>query len=177
MNPSRYHPALVVLHWLLAVLIIASLVLGMFVLKTIPNASPEKVNALRAHMTGGIAILALMSVRFVIRVWTTKPDPASTGSGFLDRIAVLSHYGFYVLILLMAATGIATAMLAALPAIVFGDSGASLPETFSVFPTRIVHGVLAKLILGLIGLHLLGALYHQVIRGDGLLRRMWFGKR
>src|SRR5258708_36901919 len=91
MNPSRYHPALVVLHWLLAVLIIASLVLGMFVLKTIRNASPEKVNALRAHITGGIAILALLSVRYALRVGPTNSDQAPAASGFLDRIDLLCH--------------------------------------------------------------------------------------
>jgi len=31
-------------------------------------------------------------------------------------------------------------------------------------------------ILLLVALHILGALYHHVVRNDGLMRRMWFGK-
>ncbi len=46
-----------------------------------------------------------------------------------------------------------------------------------VFPTRVMHGVIAKIIFGLIGLHVLAVLYHQFIRQDGLIRRMWFGRR
>ena len=37
---SRYHPLLVTLHWVLAVLIIAALVMGFFVLAAMPNVDP-----------------------------------------------------------------------------------------------------------------------------------------
>jgi cytochrome b561 len=176
-NPSRYHPALVALHWFLAVFIVAALILGMFALKTTPNSSPDKIAALRAHMGGGIAILVLMGIRLFIRVRTSKPNSATIGNSSLDRLAPLSHYGFYLLIFLMVGTGLATALYAGLFGIVFGHSGAPLPETFMVFPTRVMHGFIAKIILGLIGLHVLAALYHQFIRQDGLIRRMWFGRR
>ena len=57
MNASRYHPALVALHWLTAILILFSLGMGMLVLEEIPNSAPEKIDALRGHMIAGIAIL------------------------------------------------------------------------------------------------------------------------
>ena len=177
MKPSRYHPALVALHWFLAAFIVLALVLGMFVLKTIPNSSPDKIEALRAHMIGGAAILALMSARFVIRLLSARPEPATIGSPILDRIARISHIAFYGLVAGMVATGLATAVLAGLPDIVFGASGAPLPESFMVFPTRVIHGVLAKLLATLIVVHASAALYHHVIRRDRLLARMWFGRR
>jgi cytochrome b561 len=31
--------------------------------------------------------------------------------------------------------------------------------------------------MALIALHVTGALYHVLVRRDGLLRRMWFGRR
>lgn len=177
MKPSRYHPALVSLHWLLAFLIVFSLAAGTFSLKEIPNSSPDKVFALRGHMVVGILILVLMIVRFVMRFRTSRPQPATTGSAFLDRIAVITHYGLYLLVILMAASGIATSAQAGLPAIVFGGSGAPLPESFAVFTPRVAHGVISRLLLVLGALHVLAALYHQFIRGDRLLSRMWFGKR
>jgi cytochrome b561 len=177
MKPSRYHPALVALHWLLAAFIAGALVLGMFILKTIPNSSPVKIEALRAHMTGGAAILALMIARLVIRLVTARPEPATIGSPILDRIARLSHIAFYGLVGGMVATGLATALLAGLPDIVFGASGVPLPESFTVFPTRVMHGVLAKLLAALIFVHASAALYHHFIRRDRLLARMWFGRR
>jgi cytochrome b561 len=60
MPVARYHTALVVLHWLLAVMLIVALAMGALVLDKTPNASPEKIDALRGHMIAGIAILLLM---------------------------------------------------------------------------------------------------------------------
>lgn len=171
---TRYHPALVALHWLLAALILFSLAMGTLSLKEIPNASPDKVFALRGHMVLGIAILVLMAVRFAVRLGTARPLPA--GNAFLDRLAPVAHYGLYVLVILMAASGIALALQAGLPEIVFGGAG-SLPESFSAFTPRAVHGLLARLLLALIALHVVAALYHQFVRRDSLLRRMAFGRR
>ncbi|HET9471399.1 MAG TPA: cytochrome b/b6 domain-containing protein, partial [Usitatibacter sp.] len=176
-RPTRYHPILVALHWGLALFIVAALVLGMFVLKEIPNSSPDKLEALRAHMLGGMAILALMIARLVVRLSTARPERATTGVPALDRLAAISHYGFYGLVILMAGTGLATAYLADLFRIVLGHSGAPLPESFLAFPTRVLHGYIAKLLAGLIALHVAAALYHQYGRKDGLLGRMAFGRR
>ena len=105
---SRYHPLLVTLHWALAVLIIAALVVGFFVLAATPNADPQKISVLRVHMAGGMLILALMVIRFIVRVSTSRPADATTGYPLLDRIAPITHYGFYVLVLLMVGSGYAT---------------------------------------------------------------------
>jgi cytochrome b561 len=174
---SRYHPLLVALHWLLAVLIIAALIAGFFALAAMPNSDPDKISVLRQHMAGGMLILALMVIRFIVRMLTARPAAATTGYPLLDRIAPVTHYGFYVLILLMAGTGFATALLAGLPDIVFAGSGAPLPPTFTIYPTRVAHGYIAMLLVGLITLHVLAALYHQFVRKDGLFRRMFFGRR
>jgi cytochrome b561 len=177
MKPSRYHPALVALHWFLAAFIVLALGLGMFALKTIPNASPHKLEALRAHMIGAGVIFTLMLSRLVIRVRSARPEPATTGNPVLDRIARISHLAFYGLVAGMIATGLATAVLADLPSIVFGASGAPLPESFTVFPTRVIHGAIAKVLVALIAVHASAALYHHFVLRDGLLKRLWFGRR
>ena len=174
---SRYHPFLVLLHWLLAALILGALALGCLVLEPMANSAPEKIGVLRLHMAGGMLILTLMIVRFVVRVLTVHPAPAATPYPALDRLARLAHVGFYVLIVLMLATGYATGLIAGLPAIVFGRSGAPLPTTFEQFPTFIAHSVLAGLLATLVAVHVLAALYHQFRRHDGALRRMGFGRR
>jgi cytochrome b561 len=173
----RYHPILVAFHWVLALAIVFALAMGTLSLKEIPNTAPAKLFALRGHMIAGMAILALMLVRLGLRLWLPRPAPATTGNRFLDRLAVGVHYGFYVLVILMAASGLATAVQAGLPAIVFGGSGAPLPESFWAYRPRAVHGVVAKLLFGLVALHVAGALYHQLVRRDGLIGRMWFGRR
>jgi cytochrome b561 len=166
---SRYHPLLVVLHWLLAVLILATLAVGFFGLAAMPNADAAKIAVLRWHMAGGMLILALMLVRLVVRLVTAKPAPA-------NRLASLVHYGSYLLVVLMVGTGFATGLLAGLPEIVFAGSGAPLPATFAVYPTFQAHFWLATLLAAFIVLHVVAALHHQLVQRDGLLRRMGLGR-
>src|SRR5262245_62019929 len=90
---SRYHPLLVALHWVLAVLIIAELTVGFFGLAATPSSEPGKIGILRLHMMGGVLILALMVLRFIVRMRTSRPPAATTGYPLLDRIAPVSHYG------------------------------------------------------------------------------------
>lgn len=173
----RYHPALVALHWLLALLLALALAMGTFVLKEIPNDSIDKIGALRGHMIIGIAIGALMLVRLVVRRRTSHPPAASTGHVLLDRLRSLAHTGLYVLVFAMAASGAAIALLSGLPEIVFGGAvlPLPLPETFAAYPPRAVHGWIAKALFLVIGFHLIGALFHQFRLKDRLLSRMWFG--
>jgi cytochrome b561 len=173
---SRYHPILVGLHWLLAVLITAALALGALVMAKMPNTDPMKIEALRSHMSGGILILVLMLVRLLVRTRTTHPEAATTGDRNLDRLAWLSHRLFYVAVLGVAASGLFMALQTGLPFVVFAGHG-TLPPDFWIYPVRTVHYVFSRLLMALIALHVAGALYHTIVVRDGLLRRMFFGRR
>jgi cytochrome b561 len=174
---TRYHPVIALLHWVLAVLIIGALILGYFRIAPMANADPQKIGLLRLHMAGGIAILVLMMVRYIFRLLTAKPPAAVSGHPTLDRLAVLAHYAFYVLILLMTATGLITSIVSGLNLIVFGGSGDPLPPSLMIYPTRVAHGYLAAALAALIGLHVVAALYHQLFLRDGLFQRVWFRRR
>lgn len=174
---TRYHPALVALHWILGVLILIALFGGTFVLDAMPNDHPLKVQGLQGHMTVGIVIAALMVIRLAVRFFTAKPPHADIGNTLLNRLSVWAHWAFYVLVFGMIASGIGMSVLAGLPPIVFGGSGDPLPVTFDDLPPRIAHGFFATALMLLIAGHVAAAFYHQFVRKDGLLRRMWFGKR
>lgn len=171
--PERYHPLLVALHWLTALLIFMALIAG-FVLKTLPN-QPEKILPLGTHMAVGILILVLLVVRFIVRLVTPKPAPATTGNRFLDFVGRRTHELLYLVAALMAVAGIGVSSQAGLIGSVFQRNGQPLPEDFFVFPARYGHGYLAIALIALIALHVGAALYHHFIRRDGLLKRMWFG--
>ena len=173
---SRYHPALVVLHWGLALLITAALALGALGLARIPNTSPMKLEALRSHMSGGIIILALMLARLLVRMRSAHPPRASAGHRRLDQLAWASHRLFYVTVIAMAGSGIVMALHTGLFDSVFVGHG-QIPRDFWIFPVRSVHYALSRLLMALIALHVAAALYHIVILRDGLLKRMFFGRR
>jgi len=172
---SRYHPLLVALHWILAVLIVAALALGALVMVKIPNSDPMKIEALRSHMIGGSLILVLMLVRLVVRLRTEHPAQPSTGVRVLDRLAWVSHRMLYGAVLGLATSGLIMALQTGLPGILFG--GGTLPADFWVYPIRSVHYVISRVLMTVIALHIAGALYHTLLLRDGLLRRMFFGRR
>jgi cytochrome b561 len=173
---SRYHPVLVVLHWVLAALIVAALIVGVW-LATTPNEHPWKIEAFMLHMSGGMLIAALTVLRFIVRLRTSKPAPADTAGAIPRRLAQISHYGFDVLVVLMAGTGLTTAIVAGLNRIVFQRSGEPLPTEFGNYPTFVAHAILAAILGGLLLLHVAAALWHQFVVKDHLLSRMTFRPR
>jgi cytochrome b561 len=177
MSVNRYHGVLVALHWLLGLMILVGLFMGTFALEPVPNSDPAKVDGLRGHMINGMLIGGLMILRLIVRVRTSHPPAAPTGMAWADTIAPWTHWALYALVFVMVASGFAMSLMAGLPGIVFGGNGQPLPETFDVFWPRAIHGIAAKLLIALVVLHVAAALYHQFVKGDGLFRRMWFGRR
>ncbi|WP_127110031.1 cytochrome b [Pararhodobacter zhoushanensis] len=173
--PARYHPVLVTLHWLIALLLLMALIAGTLVLDDMPNTAPGKTDALRIHAIMGVGIGVLMLIRLAVRLTTRHPAPAKSGIALADRLAPLAHWALYALVLGMVGSGIAMAVQSGLGDALFGDG--TLPETFHTLFARGVHGLLATLLILTIALHILAALYHVSVRRDGLLRRMWFGAR
>lgn len=174
---QRYHPVLIALHWLMALMILVALAAGGLVLANMEPDSPDKVKGLGGHMIFGMAIGVLLLLRLVTRIRSTHPPHATTGNDRMDRMGRMTHWGFYILIAGMVLTGLTTALGAGLFPIVYGGTAQSLPPELASMPTRVAHGFIATLLVALIALHIAAALYHQFVLKDGLLRRMWFGKR
>ena len=172
---QRYSRLQVILHWATAIPVLFSLGFGTFILKHLPNDA-NKITPLRVHMILGGMIGVLIAVRVIVRFTTPQPDRAKTGNSLLDRLAALNHGAMYVGVIVMVSSGIALAIQAGLPAIVFDRPGVGLPTDFWQFTPRVVHGLFAKFLIALTGLHFAAALFHQFVRKDGLLSRMWFAR-
>ncbi len=170
----RYHPLQVSFHWLVVVLLFAAFILGKYI-SGLPNDA-AKIASIGIHMTLGAITLIVIVVRFIARLRFSKPASATTGNILLDLIGKIVHYALYVLVFLMAISGMALSLQSGLIPIVFGGSEASLPTDFYVFTSRILHGFIAPTLFLLIALHVGAALYHQFLLKDHLLARMWYGK-
>jgi cytochrome b561 len=112
-KPQRYHPALVALHWIIAILIFATAFLAMggegegrrgggTMIAGIP--------VLGVHMILGLSVLVLLVVRLLIRWRTRHPDWATTGSGLLDKIGALTHWALYFFTFAITITGLILAL-------------------------------------------------------------------
>lgn len=175
---DRYHPLQVLLHWLSAALTIGAWGIGAIVFERIPSGdSAQRILVLGMHMTAGLSVAFIVMLRLALRLSLEQPARATSGSVWLDRLARAVHAALYLAALAMAASGLALAVQAGLPAIVFGGSDAALPESLNDYGARGVHALIGTILISLVALHAAAALYHHFVRRDGLLARMWFGAR
>lgn len=173
---SRYHPLLITLHWVSALLIFATFLLGVFALAEQPNTQ-GKVIPLAVHIALGLGILLLTVIRFVARLVTLKPmrkvrNPLSKPKPLIVTMAGPVQYFLYLFTFLMSLTGIALTLQAG----VLTGSGIRLPDDFYDFPLRMAHGALSTALFVLIVLHLLAWVYFQFLKGENALAWMWFNK-
>ena len=87
-----------------------------------------------------------------------------------------AHHLLYLLFFAVPLVGWAYSSAAGFPIVVFGVL--PLPDFVPVDKelAQLIkpwHGVLAKVLAAVVVLHVLGALKHQFIDRDGLIRRMW----
>ena len=169
---KRYHPILVVIHWVMLVLIVMAWTSGQFVLEHTPNSDPGKIGALRMHMIVGLIAGALLILRLITKLRSEQPPHAKTGSALFDKAGVWAPWAFYVVILLIVASGMGTAVFAGLIEIVFQGSGAPLPANFDDVPPLGAHEFVAAILFLLVIGHVAAALYHQYWLKDGLFSRM-----
>ncbi|KZK91693.1 cytochrome b561 [Pseudovibrio sp. W64] len=174
---TRYHPALVALHWILALMIFMALVVGGPMMAAMESTDPQKLTGMTGHIIWGMTIGVLILLRLIIRFVTTKPAKADTGKAALNTAAGLTHWAMYALVAGMVLSGLVMAYNADLFAITLGGSGAPLPADLTVYPARVAHGVIANVLTALLVLHIVGWAFHQFILRDNLISRMWFGKR
>jgi cytochrome b561 len=168
---TRYHPALIALHWLLAIAILLAIFFGGFVLDGMENSDAHKIGMLKAHVLVGVLILLFTVVRMAVRANTAKPAHLVSGKPLMDKLAVGIHHLLYTLTVLVALAGIALAVATGLLRVLFLQTG-SLPQDFDDFAAHGIHGALAYALLGVIALHIAGALQHQFILRDGIMSRM-----
>ncbi|WP_300513097.1 cytochrome b/b6 domain-containing protein [Aliiroseovarius sp.] len=174
---TRYHPLLVTLHWLMAVLIIVALLAGNFILAPVENSDPAKMFSFRAHMSIGLTLGLLVVLRLITRLTTAKPPHADTGSPGLNLAGQAAHWGLYLLIFVMVGSGVTLSQMSGLGEIVFFGADTPMPADFDTYASRRVHGAASTLLGLLILAHVAGWAYHQIALRDGLIRRMWFGNR
>ncbi|MDH1268467.1 cytochrome b/b6 domain-containing protein [Rhizobium pusense] len=173
-TPSRYGAVPVTIHWLTAVLILMAIITGFRAGGSIDPAA--KAALLRVHIPAAIVILLLTIGRIVWWFFLDKkPQPVQGAPAWQEWLARAVHMLFYVVILGMVASGIGMMVLSGAGPTIFGGTGAELPN-FMQYPPRIPHGLGANLLIALLIAHLGAALYHQFIRSDGLIWRMWYGR-
>ncbi len=170
--PKRYHPVHVILHWLIAIFVIFIVLSGTFVMSPMQNSA--EVPLLGLHSLFGKVIGLLIIVRLITRFFFKRPKPADAGHPLLNYLSSAVHLLLYIGVFAMMFSGGALSMAYNLDGVLKGS--VAIPEDLFIFQPRFIHGILGNSMLALILLHFGAAMYHQFIKKDNLLSRMWFGK-
>jgi cytochrome b561 len=171
--PTRYHPVHVVLHWLIAVFVLFYLFFGTFVMSPMQNS--EELGLLRIHYLFGPILGLLIVIRLATRFFLKRPASADAGHPILNVVAKVVHFLLYVGVFVLLFSGANLGRAYGLTEILSGKG--AMPADLFVFPQRFMHGIIAYAMLALVAIHFGAAMYHQFIRKDNLLSRMWFRKR
>jgi cytochrome b561 len=153
---NGYSRAQILLHWGIVLLLIVSY-LSSDAMKAawiaIHEGREAYGNTAAVHVWVGATILVLALLRLVLRFRRGAPPLPEGGHPVTDMTAKVTHIGLYLGIVLIPASGIGA--------------------WFGGFDTAgEVHEILFNGLMVLVVLHVVGAVYHQYVLKDGLIRRM-----
>ena len=161
------------LHWAMAILLIALLVLGLYMVGL--AISLQKLKLYGWHKEYGILALILVIARLAWRF--ANITPLLSELPLLEIIAARAvHWVFYVLMFAMPITGWFITSAAGLPVSFFGwfvlpdliSPNENLMQLFQLLHKWLGYGLIATILL-----HTAAALKHHFINKDDILRRMF----
>lgn len=175
-TPSHFSPLARLLHWFMALMIIAMLLIGAGMVASVSERHEWLLNL---HKPLGIAILVLAVVRIIVRLSSNTPALPVDLPTWQALAAKLSHYLLYALMLTMPLIG--WAMISAAGDPVMLGSSLRLPSIVVANATtfaflRQAHTYLAYLLFLTVLMHIAAALFHGWIRRDEVLGSMLRGR-
>lgn len=164
------------IHWLMAAGLLAMLVLGTVLQQMQPGLANLWLYGL--HKTIGITLLALVLVRLGWHRYSPPPEPVGGVPDWQRRAALWAHRGLYALMLAIPASGWIASSATGID-VMFADRWvmpalAPVSEAWEKAGFA-VHGVLTKVLMALVLLHVAGAV-KRGLAGDGTVRRMLKGQ-
>ena len=175
--PQRYSTVAIVLHWLLALVIVAMFGVGVYM--TDLPFSPLRLKLYNWHKWAGIIILALTVLRLLWRVTHRPPAlPRAISQampGWQMQAYHATHHLMYALFFAVPLVGWAYSSAAGFPIVLFGQI--PLPDLLAANKElaeliKPLHEMTAFALMALAGLHIAAAFKHHLVDRDGLLSRM-----
>jgi cytochrome b561 len=171
--PTHYTHTAMGLHWLLALAIIFTWCMGLY-MTSLP-ISPQRLQLYNWHKWAGVVILGLSALRLLWRL-THRPPPQAPAPRWQHHAARATHGLLYLLFFAVPLVGWAYSSAVGFPVVLFGVL--PLPSFVPVDKALAAsikpwHGYLAYALAALVALHVAAALKHHFLNRDGLLWRMW----
>jgi cytochrome b561 len=171
-NARQFTPLQRFLHWLMAVCILAMFFVGVGMVSTI---APKYLGLIAIHKTLGVTLLVLVLIRLWARLRYGAPALPSDLPNPMKLAAQASHYLLYGLMIVMPLLGWGMLQAAHYPIVLLGGVRLPLilPQSDRLHTLLWdAHHYLAFVFFALVLLHLAAALYHALVRRDGVFDAM-----
>ena len=170
---ARYPVAAAMLHWIVAAGTLALIATGLYMVG-LPRNTEQRALLFNLHKSLGILTAAFSVALIVWRLRHRPPELPSAMAQWEKRAAAANHALFYLLMVLVAATGYLTSSFSkygpkffGIPLPHWGWDDAVMRGHFADW-----HRATAWIFAALIGLHAAAALKHLVLDRDGVFQRM-----
>ncbi|MCO7224396.1 cytochrome b [Pleionea sp. CnH1-48] len=174
---DKLSPISIILHWTIAVGMLTLLSVGWYM------ESFEVYGLYDIHKSSGILLFVVIFSRVIWRLKQGWPQPLTQTQKIEFLLGKLTHWGLLISTLLFPISGMMMSAMGGHGLDVFGlellsanvnaETGRSVPINKDLASLgREMHGILLWVVLGLVSLHLAGALKHHFGYKDGTLLRM-----
>ena len=179
---SRYTPTAIALHWLLALAILGSLGVGLYM--TGLPLSPQRLKLYNWHKWAGVTILLLSGFRLLWRLTHRPPELPAAVRAAMPAWQRAAHGGVHLLLYLLffavPLAGWAYSSAAGFPVVWFGV--VPLPDFVGkdkalADSLKLLHHLLAYALGASVLVHVAAALKHQFVDRDALMSRMWLAAK
>jgi cytochrome b561 len=174
MSQDKYNRVAVVLHWVMALALIAQFAFGLW-MEEIPK-DPPGVRAywFNLHKSFGLVLGFLVLYRLGWRITHSVPPQLPHMPDWQAKVAKLTHGLMYLAMLAIPISGFLGSSFSQYPVKFFGfplprlwDADPEMKEQLSE-----LHEGSAWILVGLLALHVLAVAWHVLVKRDGLLKRM-----
>jgi len=170
---GRYTPVAKLLHWLTALLVLGMIGVGLWMVGL--PLGLTKLYVYGWHKWIGLTVLVLTLLRLVWRIHRPPPPLPPTVTAWKRVVAPWAHFGLLVLLLAMPISGWLMSSAGGVSVVWFGvlplpDLVPRDPLAFTML--RTLHHWLAWALIAVIVLHVAAVARHDLLRRDGIFRRM-----
>jgi cytochrome b561 len=163
-------------HWWTVLLIAIQVPVGLFMVRygAATNFAPPTGQLYDAHKLLGLTILLLVAARLIYRLVRGAPADEPTLEPWQKAVSHVTHWAIYAMLLIVPLLGwLAISYYG--PFAPFGIPLPALAAQDDAKATQVffAHMVAAYVLIVLVGMHVGAALFHYVIRRDGVLARIW----
>lgn len=171
---ASYKPFARLLHWIVAILVIATIPAGQIMIREGLERGTQDALFI-FHKNIGVVILLLVIMRLVYRVFNPAPPLPASIPPLQRHIAQINHWLLYALLIVMGVSGYVRVSAGGFPLEVFDAMG--IPKLVGksdpiAAVAQSIHFYTRIALIPLILIHIGAALYHAVLKRDGVFSRM-----